>query len=824
MKRIRVSTKIYRAVGAAIGALVLLGILYVLAQVWTDYLWYRSMGQQAVFTTKITAQALVWIAFSAAAFVILLIPALAARRIVGRSTLSSGLAYWGAGIFAIFSGWNMSGSWMVFRMAVSQPAFGITDPQFGNDVAFYVFRLPALELLSGWLTGLVVLSAVLALGVVFLPVWSGMAETTQGQWQRLKSLLMRLTGVLMLAGALGFRVSIWSLVLSTRTAQTGASYTDVHAQLPADWIMLGLSVTAALVFFVMASSRRWKTPVIAVVTWLLALVLVGNAWPSVMQTYVVAPNEASLELPYIERNIQMTGVAFDLAATDSTSYDVEPSLTATKAASVEGVLANARLWTPETVAPAYEQLQTIRPYYKLSDIETDRYEVDGQHTEVLVSAREIDTSSLPERARTWVNEHLVYTHGCGLAISSVSGATERGFPVFLVGDVLPKVAEEIATDSPSLETTEPRIYFGANTSGYVVVNTGIDEFDYPDGEHNATCRYAADSGVRVGGLAERLAWAVRLGSDQLLFSEYITPDSRVLLYRDVKKRAAKIAPWLDYAETAYPALVDGRIVWILDAYTSSDHFPYAQSASSEVNYLRNSVKVVVDAYTGGITFYANGEDPVRDAWADIFPTVITPASEVGDALAAHFRYPQALFDAQAEMYLTYHMTDATVFYNKEDQWQTFGDDELGASYLTLEMPDGVEGEGFYLMQAFAPANRDNMIGLVAAACEPEGYGQRTAYLLPKDRVILGPEQVIAQINQDPEISPQLSLWDQRGSNVMFGELLVLPLEGSVVYVQPIFLQADNAAITELVGVVVVNGDRVEIAPTLAEALELTFAQ
>jgi hypothetical protein len=269
--------------------------------------------------------------------------------------------------------------------------------------------------------------------------------------------------------------------------------------------------------------------------------------------------------------------------------------------------------------------------------------------------------------------------------------------------------------------------------------------------------------------------------------------------------------------------VGGRVVWILDAYTSTDHFPYSQSISSGVNYMRNSVKVVTDAFTGETTFYANGDDPIRDAWADIFPSVVTTDAPPA-ALAAHFRYPEALFKAQAETYATYHMTDPTVFYNKEDQWQVFGegDDVFSPSYLTLDMPDAVEGCGLYLMQPYAPTSRDNMIGLVAAACEPDDYGRRTVYLLPKDRVILGPDQVIAQINQDPEISPQLSLWDQRGSKVIFGEMLVLPLERSIIYVQPVFLRAKKTAITELVGVVVVNGEEVEMAATLTEALALTY--
>ncbi len=823
VKRVRSSRKALRAVAGTLIILAVLAVLLAAARIWTDYLWYQSLGQESVFTTQIIAQGLVWLGATAVAFVLLCVSALAARRIVGVSALSTALAFGGPALFAVLSGWNMSKQWMVFRMAVSQPSFGITEPQFGKDVAFFVFRLPALELLGGWFTDLIILSFLLVLGVIFLPVWSGLTETMEDHWWQLKSVIMRLFGLLILSAGFNFMVSVWGLALSTRTAQTGASYADVHAQLPANWIVTGASVLLAVVLFTTARSKKWVVPISAFAVWVAIVVVVGNVWPAIVQNYVVSPNEPTLEAPYIERNISMTRTAFDLASVDEKSYAVIPSWEGTTTAGVNEVLDNARLWTPDSVEQAYEQLQTIRPYYTLSDIQIDRYQVNGRQREVLVSARQIDMAGLPKRARTWVNEHLVYTHGCGLVISSVSASSEKGFPVFLVGDVLPKVADDVAPGSPTLVTTQPRIYYGTNVSDYAIVNTGIDEFDYPLGAENITYRYEYDQGVEVGPLVQRLAWAVSLNSDQLLFSEYITPESRVLLHRNVKERAQKIAPWLEFAEKPYPALVEGRIVWILDAYTSTDHFPYSQRTSGGVNYMRNSVKVVVDAYTGDATFYAWGDDPIRDAWSEIFPTVLTSAGEVPDSLAAHFRYPKTLFAAQAEIYRTYHMADPTVFYNKEDQWQQFGegDEIFGASYLTLEMPDAVEGSGLYLMQPYAPVNRDNMISLLAAACDPEEYGNRTVYMLPKGRVILGPDQVVAQINQDPTISPQLSLWDQRGSSVIFGDMLVLPLEGTIIYVQPVFLQAEDAAITELVGVVVVNGERVEMGSTLAEALART---
>ena len=550
-------------------------------------------------------------------------------------------------------------------------------------------------------------------------------------------------------------------------------------------------------------------------------------WPTLLQNYRVSPNETTLELPYLASNIEMTRDAFDLAAVRGSTYAAEESIAAEAIPAAVRDLSEARIWTPTTVKQSYDQLQTIRPYYRLSRIDTDRYEVSGEKQQVLVSAREMDSSQLPDRAKTWVNQRLVYTHGYGMVISSASGATELGFPEFLVGNVPPKVNPQVADDSPDLETTQPRIYYGPGTADYVIVDTKLDEFDYPAGAKNATCRYEADAGIPIDSWLDRLAWAIRVGSTDMVFSDYLTEDSKMLFTRDVMGRVNKIAPWLEYDEAPYPALVEGRITWILDGYTSSKYYPYSQRLDNGKNYLRDSVKVTIDALTGDTTFFAYGDDPVRDAWAKIFPTVITPADETPPALAEHFRYPQKMFSAQTDIYRSYHMTDPMVFYNKEDQWQipgSTGDTPVRPTYLMVDLPDSTPGRGFYLMQPYAPANRDNLIGWMAAGCDPGDYGKQTVYLLPKERVTLGVKQVRARIEQDPIISPQLSLWDQRGSEVLLGEMVVLPVKDSIVYIQPVFLRAAESAITELVSVVAVHGDRIEMGDTLSQALEKAFQQ
>jgi uncharacterized membrane protein (UPF0182 family) len=524
----------------------------------------------------------------------------------------------------------------------------------------------------------------------------------------------------------------------------------------------------------------------------------------------------------------MTRDAFDLTGVDGVQYPALESISASASANAQGLLADATVWTPDSVSQAFNQLQTIRPYYKLSAVDFDRYSVNGEPRQVLVAARQIDPTGLPANARTWVNTHLVYTHGYGVAVSSTSQTTDRGFPTFLVGDVPSAVATSVAAGSPGLVASEPRIYYGPDMTGYGIVNTRIDEFDYPQqGEKNATTRYTA-SGAPVGRWVARLAWATRLQSDQFVFSGYLKPDSRVLLYRGITERATKLAPWLSYDANPYPAIVDGRVLWILDAYTSSDHYPNSQPLQDGTNYLRNSVKVTVDAYSGDVTFYANGNDPIRDAWGAIFPGLITPASKMPASLAAHIRAPQRLFSAQAEVYRTYHMTDPTVFYNREDLWQIPKDAKGNAvkpSYLMLDLPNAAgaaTGKAMYLLQPYSLPNRDNLVGWMATACDPGAYGKRTVYLLPKARVILGQQQVGARINQDPKISQQLTLWNQPGVSVVFGRMIVEPVEGTVAYIQPVFLQAQNSAMSQLVSVIAVNGDRVEFDRTLAGALAKAY--
>ncbi|HET6351763.1 MAG TPA: UPF0182 family protein [Coriobacteriia bacterium] len=807
---------VFAALGLALAAVV------VASYIWTEYAWFKSMKLTSVFMIRLMSQGGFWLIGTAIAFVALFAAATVARKLVGGPKLVGRIALWGSLVLATLVSWDLAQHWMQLRLAVSGPAFGMNDPLFGRDIGFFIFSLPALEVLARWASDVIVLAIVFVLGIVFVPTLFDIGGSMEGKWWRFKSLASVLTGIVLVSSSFGLFVSLFKIVLSSRTSYFGAAYTDTHAQLPANIIILAMTLLVAVVFFATAKSKNLKIPGYAFVAWIVVASIAGGLWPSVVQNYVVKPNEATLELPYISRNIAMTRTAFDLETVKGEQYAVESAVASGNAEAAAATLSNARIWAPSTAASAYDQLQTIRPYYRMSAIDIDRYIVNGQPEQALAAARLVDASRLPKPARTWVNKHLVYTHGYGAAISSANDATSQGFPHFLVGEVPPKVADTVAAKSPELKISEPRVYYGEGAKDYAIVNTSLDEFDHPVGEKNVTTRYEAQAGVPFGNALARIAWAIRFGSDQIVFSDYLKSDSRVLMYRDVKQRAKRIAPWLSYDKKPYAAVVDGRIVWILDAYTSSKHFPYSQPLDDGTNYLRNSVKVVVDAYTGDTHFYAVGDDPVRDAWAKIYPEVLTPAAEVPASFAAHFRAPRKLFTAQAKVYRTYHMTDPTVFYNKEDVWSVPDGLDGEASYLMLDLADSTPGPNLYLMQPFTPVGRDNLIGWMATACDPADYGKRTVFMLPKERVTLGPTQARARINQDPQISPQLSLWDQRGSKVIFGQMLVLPSENTITYVQPIFLQAAKSAPTELARVVVMNGDHVEMAETLPAALDKAF--
>jgi uncharacterized membrane protein (UPF0182 family) len=722
-------------------------------------------------------------------------------------------------IVAFNVGAAMAGNWEVFRLAMAGKTFGAPDPQFGLDIGFFVFNLPALRILSDWLFGVLVLTLLLTLVAHLYEGGIRPAERFQGFDPHVKAHVSVLLGLIVASRAFDYWLSIYELDFSPRGQVLGASFTDVNAQIPAYWILMVIAVGVGILLMLNLRFKGWKLPLIGLSVWIGASILVGVIYPEVIQGLQVAPNELAFEKPFIQRNITATRDAFDLESVVATGFPAAFDLTAADIAEATSTVKNIRLFDPNVVVDSYKQLQEIRFYYDFQDVDIDRYVVDGVRRQMLISAREMNVTQLTATAKTWINRHLVYTHGYGVVASPVNEVSREGLPLFFIKDLPPK-------SSVDLTVTVPGIYFGEETSDYAIVDTTQKEFDYPVGGENATTAYKGGNGIPVGSLADRLAFAIVKGDVEILFSSAITPTSKMLNRRVITERVAALAPWLSLDADPYPVIVDGRIVWVLDGFTTSNHYPYSQrDPQSGVNYIRNSVKITIDAYNGKTTFYAFDEkDPVLAAYRSVYPTLFADANTMPPQIVAHLRYPEDLFRLQAEIYKTYHMLDPQVFYNKEDQWAIPGettDNPMVPFYVLMQLP-GQDHEDFLLMQPFTPRSKDNMIGWMAAKSDPGSYGQRIVYNFPKQRLVMGPQQIRARLNQEPDISKELTLLNQQGSKVIFGNLLVIPIRDSIVYVEPLYLQASQSPMPELKRVIVAYSDRIAMDVDLGSALAKVF--
>jgi uncharacterized membrane protein (UPF0182 family) len=817
-----------------------------IATVLTDWWWFDALGQGDVFTTMLASQWVTGAAFAFPTFLLLYVNALIARRLAPRAVLRPVAAggagpefdealrrlreqtepflgpaiLGGAAFLAIAIGAGIAPSWDAFRLALAAQPFGAVDPQFGRDIGFYVFSLPALRIVANWLFSTLLLTLATTAVVHLLGGAIDLRARVDRFAPHVKAHLSVLGGLVLASKALDYWLQVYELNFSPRGQVLGASYTDVYAQLPALRILFVIALVSAAVLLVNIRQRGWRLPAVALGVWIAASFLVGQVYPALVQQFRVDPNEVAVESPFIERNIAATREAFQLDDVEVEAFPASESLTAEDLRNNVGTLDNVRLWDPNLVVQSYKQLQEIRFYYDFDDVDIDRYTIDGEYRQVLISAREMNVDELSETAQTWVNRHLAYTHGYGAVVSPVNLSTTDGFPRFIVKDLPP------ATDT-NLVIDEPRIYYGEQTYEYVLAPSDFEEFDYPIGEDKATNNYDGAGGVPVDSLLRQVVFALRFSSAKIVLSEYVTEDSKMLFRRSIRERASALAPWLALDDDPYITIVDGRLLWVLDGYTTSSMYPYSERMGpGGLNYLRNSVKITIDAHDGTTTLYAfDEEDPILATWREVFPGLVVDDDEMPEEVRSHLRYPEDLFRVQAEVYKTYHMLEPTTFYNKEDQWELPGEDSASGAmtpyYVLMRLP-GEDSEEFMLMQPFTPRNKQNMIGWMAARSDPEVYGRRLVYTFPKQRLVQGPDQVIARINQDPTISQQLSLWNQRGSQALFGNMLVIPLEESLVFIQPLYLQAEQTAIPQLTRVIVSFADRVAMEADLATALEEVF--
>lgn len=701
---------------------------------------------------------------------------------------------------------------------ISSVEFGEVDPLFGRDIGFYLFQLPFWNILQSSLTSIAFLTlAILSLSYIFTGLLSVKSFTDYSARESIMNHLSVNFGIWLALLAWGFYLDRFQLLFKSDGIVFGAGYTDVTIQLPAIWMLVVLTSLLAILFFI----SRWVSlkKVIGLVGGVILVVMIGGRalLPGIVQQFSVEPNELQLESPYLVNNIEMTRLAYNLHNVREVDYMADDTLTIADIRNNQDAIDNIRLWDPRLLLNTYRQLQEIRSYYEFYSVDNDRYMVDGQVTQMMLSAREI-ARVLPSQSDTWVNRHMQYTHGFGLVMNPVTETNRQGEPRLIIRNIPP------FSESRDLVVDNPAIYFGENSGGYYIVNTGVPELHYPDGDNNVYIHYDGTGGIQINSLFRKLLFAWELSDINILLSDYIEKESRLQIWRSIQRRINKITPFLNLDSDPYLVMNDGRLFWIQDAYTTSSHFPYSQRYRNSFNYIRNSVKIVVDAYHGTVDYYVVDEDdPVLKVYEGIFPGVFKSLDELPEGLENHFRYPQDLFEVQIETFARYHMTTPQVFYNQEDLWerpteQYGGRPMLMEPYYVLARLPGDEELEFMLISPLTPENRNNMISWMAAKSDPGNYGDLVVYRLPKERLIYGPAQIEARIDQDPEISRQLALWDQRGSRVIRGNLMVIPIENSFLYVEPVFLLADNVEIPQLQRVIVAIGDNISMQPTLEQAI------
>ncbi len=696
--------------------------------------------------------------------------------------------------------------------------FGETDPLFGRDIGFYLFQLPFWELIQ---TSLTILSFLVLAFLAIAYIFTGLLGGSTGQGIQASSKVknhLKLNGAFWLAMlAWGFYLGRYNLLLRPDGLIFGAGYTHVNIELPTLWILTVLSLLLSVIL--LAGNWIRSNKIIPALGALIIIVMVLGrvVIPGAVQKFNVEPNELELERPFLEYNIEMTRLAFGLDQIREIEYQADDTLTISDIRNNQDAIDNIRLWDPRLLIQTYKQLQEIRSYYEFYSVDNDRYTIDGNVIQTMLSAREI-ARTLPSQSDTWVNRHMQYTHGFGLVMSPVTEATSQGEPRFLLRDIPP------IPSSPDLRVTNPAIYYGENSRSYYIVNTDVPELHYPAGDENMYTHYSGQGGIQISSLFRKLLFAWELGDINFLLSDYIHEESRLQIYRSVQERINRITPFLQLDNDPYLVLNEGKLYWIQDAYTTSSYFPYSQRHRSNVNYIRNSVKIVVDAYEGTVDYYMIDEqDPILQVYHTIFPDLFKSTAELPQGIDENFRYPQDLFEVQLEIYNRYHMTRPQVFYNQEDLWtrpneKYAGQQMLMEPYYILARLPGEEELEFMLISPTTPENRDNMIGWMAAKSDPGSYGDLIVYKLPKDRLIYGPAQIEARIDQDPEISTQIALWDQRGSRVIRGNLMVIPIENSFLYVEPVFLLAEGVDIPQLQRVIVAIGENIAMQPTMEGAI------
>ncbi len=825
---------------------------------YTDLLWFTELGFASIFWKILWTRVGVGLIGGIGAGVLVFINLEIARRVAPRYrfvTADNDIAEQYRSAFrpyarlanivlslivALFTGLSTSAVWERFLLWQNARPFGVDAPEpFGQDVSFYVFSIPFQRSILSWLFGITIASLLLA---AVAHLFNGSIQPEPNRVRvamAVKVHVSVLLGLIALLKAWAYRLDQYELVYSPRGTVTGASYTDVHAQLPALRFLMVIAVVAALIFFInVFRFQGWLLPGAALALWAFCSILAGAIIPAAVQRFQVVPNESTRERPYIERNIKQTQKAFGLDKIKVREFPAQQTLDRETVAENKGTVDNVRIWDPSVLHPTYQRLQAIRTYYDFDDVDIDRYRINDKLTQIMLAGREVDATQLPG-AESWVNQRLSYTHGYGIVANQSNAVTEEGLPDFLVRGLPPKGPD-------ALSVSQPSIYFGERLSGYAVANTKQEEIDYPRGDQGVvTSSYEGEGGIPLSNLGRRLAFALRFSDTDLLISNFITPESRVIMRRNIKERVQAAAPFLHFDHDPYLVVGEGedgerKYHWVIDAYTTTDRYPYSErihlgqeighETAGVTNYMRNSVKVVVDAYDGKTTYYlVDPNDALAATYQAAFPDLFVPMEDMPPSLREHLRYPEDLFRVQSIQYRAYHIDDPQRLYEREDVWDIPNDPvhstpqaplAMEPYYVMMKLP-GEEEEEFLLILPFTPRGRPNLNAWVAARMDPGHYGELVEFSFPRGETPEGPENVAARIEQNDVISRQFTLWEGAGSNVVRGNLLVIPIGDSLIYVQPIYLRAaeESRALPELQRVIVVAGTRIGFERTFQESLD-----
>jgi uncharacterized protein len=839
-----------RVILFGLAAIIIAAILFLslLDQLLVDMLWFGALGFEQVFTTTVGAEiaifAIVWLIAFAAIFVNGLVAIALSRdrdrlHVVRRSDEMSEVNLpeliralgervpWrlitagAAALLAIMAAQGEAANWDIYLKALYAVPFGVKEAAFGLDAGFYVFQLPLLEELRDLFLLILFLSAAVSVGLYWARGAIDFRESPPRIESGVTAHLSVLLGLFFVQRAMSYWVARFELLLHTNGVVFGLRYVDDLLWRPGLWLLVALSIAAAVLCMLNISERGVRRLIAAAVLVFVPSLVLNFAQPIVERLWV-KPDELRIERPYLVRNIALTRYAYQLDGFDVKPFAGQGRLTMASVQEDSPTIRNIRLWDPRPLLATYRQLQEIRLYYDFRDVDIDRYNIDGDYTQVMLSVREMNVNSLAANAQTWVNRHLKFTHGYGLTMSPVNQKDPEGLPVFFIKDIPP-------VSSVGFKLTQPGVYFGEEPDNYCLVDSATPEFDYGRGNANVFDFYKGSGGVPVAGLWRRLLFSIFYRDVNLLVTENIVPHTRIMLRRNIQQRISYIAPFMQLDHDPYAVVHDGRLVWIQDAYTTSNYFPYSQRDTlNQINYIRNAVKVVVDAYNGRVSFYvADPSDSIIRTWERIYPGMFKPMSAMPPDLRAHIRYPEDFFLVQANVYRTYHMTDPQVFYNREDLWGFPKENYNGENvqmqpyYVIMRLP-GEAHEEYMLMLPMVPAGRDNMISWLAARCDGADYGHLFEFSFSKDRLFYGPYQIQARINQSPDISRQLSLWNQMGSKVVLGNLLVIPIEDSLLYVEPLYLRAENGQLPELERVIASYSDRTVMGETLMSTLNALF--